>query len=673
MIYPKMALSNIKKNGKLYIPYIITSVLTVMMFFMVNSLVNSDSVAKMEDGENIISLLNIALAVSYIFSAIFLFYTNSFLMKRRKKEIGLYNILGMEKRHISIVMFCENVFVAIISLATGIILGIVFGKLMFLVLMKLIKSDSIPAFAVPINSIIQTVLFFLGVFIATFLYNIIKVYRTKTIELLHGGEIGEKEPKTKLIMAILGLALVGGGYYFALTIESVMKAINFFFVAVLFVVIGTYLLFTAGSIAFIKLLKKNKKFYYKTGHFTSVSGMLYRMKQNTVGLANICVLSTVVLIAVATTVSLYAGMQDSLDSSYPKEQNILASFNDDSAVNVIEERIDQYVKNHNANVKNKFSYMDIFFNGSLNENNEFLTNGGKGILSSNSENEQVCNLMTVSDFNSITGSNYSIENSDSIIFATNENINDDGTFSIKTDEGKLTYKIDKKIPADGVIQDGLSGVIKCYVVIVKDMNEVNNIRKFVYNTEEDKYYNKLTYNIYFDTDLSEEDSKALSNDITKDDGMYNGETLYYISCNNRYDMASALSQMYGGLLFLGCFVGILFLMATVLIIYYKQISEGYEDRSRFEIMMKVGMSHEEVKKTIKSQILMVFFIPILVAIIHVAVSFRIVKMLMSVLSLGNNSTLFIMSTVVTVVVFFVIYAIVYAITARAYYNIVNGK
>lgn len=673
MIYPKMALSNIKKNGKLYIPYIIISVLTVMMFFMVNSLVNSDSVAKMEDGENIISLLNIALAVSYIFSAIFLFYTNSFLMKRRKKEIGLYNILGMEKRHISIVMFCENVFVAIISLATGIILGIVFGKLMFLVLMKLIKSDSIPAFAVPINSIIQTVLFFLGVFIATFLYNIIKVYRTKTIELLHGGEIGEKEPKTKLIMAILGLALVGGGYYFALTIESVMKAINFFFVAVLFVVIGTYLLFTAGSIAFIKLLKKNKKFYYKTGHFTSVSGMLYRMKQNAVGLANICVLSTVVLIAVATTVSLYAGMQDSLDSSYPKEQNILASFNDDSAVNVIEERIDQYVKNHNANVKNKFSYMDIFFNGSLNENNEFLTNGGKGILSSNSENEQVCNLMTVSDFNSITGSNYSIENSDSIIFATNENINDDGTFSIKTDEGKLTYKIDKKIPADGVIQDGLSGVIKCYVVIVKDMNEVNNIRKFVYNTEEDKYYNKLTYNIYFDTDLSEEDSKALSNDITKDDGMYNGETLYYISCNNRYDMASALSQMYGGLLFLGCFVGILFLMATVLIIYYKQISEGYEDRSRFEIMMKVGMSHEEVKKTIKSQILMVFFIPILVAIIHVAVSFRIVKMLMSVLSLGNNSTLFIMSTVVTVVIFFVIYAIVYAITAKAYYNIVNGK
>lgn len=673
MIYPKMALSNIKKNGKLYIPYIITSVLTVMMFFMVNSLVNSDSVAKMEDGENIISLLNIALAVSYIFSAIFLFYTNSFLMKRRKKEIGLYNILGMEKRHISIVMFCENVFVAIISLATGIILGIVFGKLMFLVLMKLIKSDSIPAFAVPINSIIQTVLFFLGVFIATFLYNIIKVYRTKTIELLHGGEIGEKEPKTKLIMAILGLALVGGGYYFALTIESVMKAINFFFVAVLFVVIGTYLLFTAGSIAFIKLLKKNKKFYYKTGHFTSVSGMLYRMKQNAVGLANICVLSTVVLIAVATTVSLYAGMQDSLDSSYPKEQNILASFNDDSAVNVIEERIDQYVKNHNANVKNKFSYMDIFFNGSLNENNEFLTNGGKGILSSNSENEQVCNLMTVSDFNSITGSNYSIENSDSIIFATNENINDDGTFSIKTDEGKLTYKIDKKIPADGVIQDGLSGVIKCYVVIVKDMNEVNNIRKFVYNTEEDKYYNKLTYNIYFDTDLSEEDSKALSNDITKDDGMYNGETLYYISCNNRYDMASALSQMYGGLLFLGCFVGILFLMATVLIIYYKQISEGYEDRSRFEIMMKVGMSHEEVKKTIKSQILMVFFIPILVAIIHVAVSFRIVKMLMSVLSLGNDVTLFIMYTVVTVVIFFVIYAIVYAITAKAYYNIVNGK
>ncbi len=672
MIYPKMALSNIKKNGKLYIPYIITSVLTVMMFFMIDSLVNSDNISKMRGGVNIISLLNIALVVAYIFSAVFLFYTNSFLMKQRKKEIGLYNILGMEKRYISVVMFCENVFVTVISLVAGIILGIVFGKLMFLVLMKLIKSGSIPAFAVPINSIIQTVLFFLCVFIATFLYNVIKVYRTKTIELLHGGEIGEKEPKTKLIMAILGLALVGGGYYFAFTIQSVMKAISFFFVAVLFVVIGTYLLFTAGSIAFIKLLKKNKKFYYKTGHFTSVSGMLYRMKQNAVGLANICVLSTVVLIAVTTTVSLYAGMQDSLNSSYPTEQNIMATFNDDNAVNVIEERINQYVKNHNANVKNKFNYMSISFNGELNENDEFLTNG-KGMLLSNSGNEQVCNLMTISDFNSITGSKYSIENSDSIIFATNENITDNGTFSIKTDENKLTYKIDKRIPADGVIKDGLSGVIKYYVVIVKDINVVNDIRKFIYNTEEDNYYNRLTYNIYFDTDLSEEDSKALSNDITKDDGMYNGETLYYISCNNRYDMASELSQMYGGLLFLGCFVGILFLMATVLIIYYKQISEGYEDRSRFEIMMKVGMSHEEVKRTIRSQILMVFFIPILVAIIHVAVSFRIVKMLMSVLSLGNNSTLFIISTVVTVVIFFVIYTIVYAITARAYYNIVNGK
>ena len=299
------------------------------------------------------------IVVSFIFSAVFLFYTNSFLMKRRTKEIGLYNILGMEKKHISLMMLFENVIITIISLTAGIVFGIIFSRLMFLVLMKLIKADSVPAFVISTNAVVVTIIYFISIFAVIFIYNFVKVQMSKPIELLHSDEIGEKEPKTKLIMTILGLLCLGGGYYFALTVSSILKAVQYFFVAALFVVIGTYLLFTAGSIALLKLLRKNKRFYYKTGHFTAVSGMLYRMKQNAIGLANICVLSTIVLIAVASTVSLYAGMQDSLNTAYPSEQNIVIYGTDASVLDETKNRIYDCIDAHNAAIKKDYSYKAI--------------------------------------------------------------------------------------------------------------------------------------------------------------------------------------------------------------------------------------------------------------------------------------------------------------------------
>ena len=373
MLFPKMAVSNIRKNKKLYVPYIITAIFTVMMFFMNISIVKNKNVAAMRGGQNVVLLLQVALVVSFIFSAIFLFYTNSFLMKRRTKEIGLYNILGMEKKHISLMMLFENVIITIISLTAGIVFGIIFSRLMFLVLMKLIKADSVPAFVISTNAVVVTIIYFISIFAVIFIYNFVKVQKSKPIELLHSDEIGEKEPKTKLIMTILGLLCLGGGYYFALTVSSILKAVQYFFVAALFVVIGTYLLFTAGSIALLKLLRKNKRFYYKTGHFTAVSGMLYRMKQNAVGLANICVLSTIVLIAVASTVSLYAGMQDSLNTAYPSEQNIVIYGTDADVLEETKNRIYDCIDAHNAAIKKDYSYKTISVQGLLNTDNTFYT------------------------------------------------------------------------------------------------------------------------------------------------------------------------------------------------------------------------------------------------------------------------------------------------------------
>lgn len=489
---------------------------------------------------------------------------------------------------------------------------------------------------------------------------------SKPIELLHSDEIGEKEPKTKLIMTILGLLCLGGGYYFALTVSSILKAVQYFFVAALFVVIGTYLLFTAGSIALLKLLRKNKRFYYKTGHFTAVSGMLYRMKQNAIGLANICVLSTIVLIAVASTVSLYAGMQDSLNTAYPSEQNIVIYGTDADVLDETKNRIYDCIDAHNAAIKKDYYYKTISVQGLLNTANTFYTD--KDNMSRYDENMLgVCQVMTVEDFNRFYGDNYVIDDKASAILVTKEKLDSKDSITINNSDNVSEYKlIDVLTDDEKYFSGAVTSVVKAYMLIVKDMDEMNHIRNLVYGNS-DKRSASISYNIYVNTNLSEQDSRQLSKAIEDE-----SSPEAYVMCDNRYDIAEELTQLYGGLLFLGCYIGILFLMATVLIIYYKQISEGYEDRRRFEIMMKVGMSREEVKRTIKSQILMVFFIPIAVAAIHVMVSFRIIKMIMVILSLGSNMVLFVWCTIFTVIVFCIIYALVYALTAKEYYNIVQG-
>lgn len=663
LFYPKMAVSNISKNRKMYFPYILTSILTIMMFYMMSSLYHNKSVAEMSGGEMVKMLLGMGMWVAGIFAVIFLFYTNSFLIKRRKKEIGLYNILGMEKRHIGKMMFFETFTTALVSIVLGIVLGIIFSKLMFLLLIKLIAADTIPAFAVPVQSVLFTIVLFGGIFFATLLYNLAKIHLTKPIEMLHGGEIGEKEPKTKILLTLIGIACMGGGYWFALTAESPLAAMNLFFLAVVLVIIGTYALFTAGSISLIKLLKRNKKFYYKAKHFTSISGMLYRMKQNAVGLANICILSTMVLISISTSVSLYTGMDDTANSQYPREIVISSKLNHLSDMEQVEAQVRQLVQQSGAQVKDYSSTVSVTAFAEKGTPSELKLIPGKNNNAYLDTSISQVAAMTVQDYNILTGGNALLAENEILVYHKGGAVGE--TLVLTGTDVQRKYRVKeqlKKIAGTTGVEQ-MSNMIDVYLLVLPDVRELEAFKGMAETVDESAYF---SHAILFDTNLSKQENIQLSNDITK---LEIPDILIYSNC--RDEAIDAYHQLYGGILFIGIFVSVLFLMATVLVIYYKQISEGYEDRERFIIMQKVGMSHSEVKRSIRSQVMMIFFLPLAVAALHVVVSFRIIQKIVTLMVMGNT-TLFTLCTMITLLIFCVIYGLVFAVTAKSYYRIVSS-
>lgn len=658
-----MAVSNISKNRKMYFPYILTSILTIMMFYMMSALFHNKSVAEMNGGEMVKMLLGMGMWVAGIFAVIFLFYTNSFLIKRRKKEIGLYNILGMEKRHIGKMMFFETLTTALASIVLGVVLGIVFSKLMFLLLIKLIGAETIPAFAVPVESVLFTIILFGSIFFATLIYNLAKIHLTKPIELLHGGEIGEKEPKTKILLTVIGLACMGGGYWFALTAESPLAAMNLFFLAVVLVIVGTYALFTAGSISLIKLLKRNKKFYYKAKHFTSISGMLYRMKQNAVGLANICILSTMVLISISTSVSLYTGMEDTANSQYPKEIVVSSHLDRLSDSKLVETQVRQLVQEAGTQAEDYSATVSVTAYAKSSSPSELILMG-KGTNNAYLDKEiAAVAAVTLQDYNQLTGGNEQLAENEVLVYHKGGTLGE--TLALTGTGVQREYHIKRQMKeADKITGvEQMANMVDVYLVVLPDVKELEEFKEIAATVDESAYF---SHSILFDTGLSKQESIQLSGQITK---LEIPDILVYSNC--RYEAIDAYHQLYGGILFIGIFVSVLFLMATVLVIYYKQISEGYEDRERFIIMQKVGMSHSEVKRSIRSQVMMIFFLPLAVAALHVLVSFRIIQIIVTMLVMGNT-TLFTLCTIITLLIFCVIYGLVFVVTAKSYYRIVSS-
>lgn len=664
--YFRLALTNIKKHARSYVPYIITCVITIAMFYIIKSLAfNLDKNLSSVSAATSMSLGSIVVA---IFAIIFLFYTNSFLLKKRKKEFGLYNILGMEKKHMSALIATESLIVSVISLVLGLIIGIALDKLIFMIVIKLLDGQSPLGFTIIPEAILHTVVLFCIIFAAILLNSVRIVYTTKTIDLLHGSNTGEKEPKTKWLLAILGVLCLGGGYTISIISKNPVSAIGLLFVAIVLVVIGTYFIFVAGIIALLKLLRKSKGFYYKTSHFISISGMIYRMKQNAVGLANICVLSTMVLVMVSTTSSLVIGMQDTINTISPYDYSI--SVADGKTNQQIKDDIKNTAADNNLKITKFVDYQYLEFNADLNYNNITASD-----YSVESENLVGLIIVTQQDYNMLTNSNVELSDEQVMMFYPNSFPYSDLTIFDQRYKVKESRKISDFIPGKDLI--GYS-IYDSYGIVVKDNSQLQQISKYYnsfYKNSETNEYNEpnccfYECNFNVDADLK----KQLEfNKIIRNSELYQGS--YYhdsISSTFKSEILQAFRDTYSSLFFLGIFLSILFIMATILIIYYKQISESYDDKERYEIMQNVGMSHTEVKKTIRSQVLTVFFLPLIVAGVHVAFAFPIMSRVLSLWGL-MNVTLYIICTVICFLVFALMYGIIFAVTSRLYYKTVNKK
>lgn len=668
-LYFKLAKTNLSNNKPFYIPYIISSIITVAMLYMMSFLSDNKGLNKIMGADSLAIIFRLGVGIIVIFSYIFLFYTNSFIIKRRKKEIGVYNILGMEKRHLSKVLFVETTYSAVVSLVCGIIIGIAFSKFMLMVLYGIIGIHETVEFFVNIHGIILCIVSFGILFLLTFLYNFMQIKLANPIELLRGTSVGEREPKTKILMTIIGVVCLATAYYIAITTENPLNVLTLFFVAVLLVVIGTFAIFTAGSIALLKLLRNNKKFYYNKRHFMAVSGMLYRMKQNAAGLASICILSTMVLVVISTTVSMYVGIQDELTARYPNDICVTVDYNSviDKSSEIEKAIFDEI---DSAEVKNKkaFSYLSVFV-GQKGDNfttdkehlsfqNSYLfyiLSKDDFIKRDNSFKDKIGNI---SKGEAVVVLNKKYDKKDIKIFGKSYKVNksfehtyDDNLYVLSTLNG-LGY----------IILDNNESVQELYDVqekmLGKGANYYTNEIRFDFKSGNKKQkiaaYKKVDNAVkrYFKDNKN--DKKEISS--------------YWVE--SRQENEKNFYLLYGGLFFLGIFLGTMFLMVTVMIIFYKQITEGYDDRERYQILEKVGMSNREVKDTIKSQIRIVFVLPIFAAAIHVTAAFPMVYRLLQMLNL-NNEKLFAGCLAVTIIVFAVIYYLVFKVTSRAYYRIVK--
>ena len=660
--YVRLAAQNIRKNAGTYIPYICTCVLTIMMFYVIKSLSVNPGLRGAFGGAFLGWLLSLGVYIIGLFSLIFLFYTNSFLMKRRKKEFGLFNILGLEKKHLIRLLFLETLYVGLFSVILGILLGIVLDKAMFLLITKLLGVPVTLGFFVSGKVIGITAGVFCGIFVLIFLKSVPMLQFSNPIELLRGGNMGEREPKVKWFLALLGAGLLAAGYYMSLTVENPVAAVPIIFVAVVLVIIATYLLFTAGSIALLKLLKKNRKFYYKARHFISISGMIYRMKQNAVGLANICILSTMVLVMISTTGSMMAGIGDTIRGRYPRDFGIYLYGADREQLESLQREVSLLAEEEQLAVKNDLSsyYLCV---STLQRGNVYLSD--KTVLKE-AGTIQTLNGMTqvyivaLSDYNRQTGKAEALQADEVLVYYNRQEI-DNKTLVFMDTEYKIIQVL-QEFPENG---ESMANMVSSHNIVVAD-EVFETLRRQMGADADNLYSSRLCY-YGFDTAADEEVQKTFRNKLA---GRIAGEQGLDYTIEIRSENRTGIMELYGGLFFLGAFLGTLFVMAMVLIIYYKQISEGHEDRERFAIMQNVGMSRGEVKAAIHSQVLTVFFLPLIAAGIHVAAAFPVLKAMLALLSMVNVR-LYVLFTLGCFLVFAVLYTLIYGVTAKAYYRIVS--
>lgn len=662
LFYPRLAWTGIKNNRRLYLPYILTCIGMVAMFYIMLSLSTGEFLDKMRGGTTLGSVLGLGAGVIGFFAVLFLFYTNSFLIRRRKKEFGLYNILGMGKRNIARVLFSETLILAAVSLVFGLILGAALSKLAELGLAYFVESDAGYDFTVYPTAMGYTVLLFVCIFLLLFFKSVGQVGLSNPVELLHSESVGEKPPKANWVFGVLGIVILAAAYYISVTIEQPVAALGWFFIAVLMVIAATYLLFIAGSVLLCRILQKNKRYYYKPNHFVSVSSMAYRMKRNGAGLASVCILITMVLVMIASTSCLYFGKNDVLRSQYPHDFNVTVDF--DTLDEVTQENIDKTKAGIDA-FMDKNGGISFGICGKSDRVTGELRDGvfymGDDVY--DPEHSTFLYIIDLADYNRNTGSSYRLNDGEALVFASSRTYDHD-TIRI---EGGREYKVVKSEGTIDFIRDtDMLGFSAVYIVVPDFYSSAEDLLQATEKQGVSQPW--LQWRYQFDSSVD------YLTQLEIEEGIWDVIAQAHSGGYGLSSLAGARDDFYGsfgGLFFLGIMLSIVFIIAAVLIIYYKQVSEGYEDQSRFEIMQKVGMTKKDIRKSINSQMLTVFFLPLLFAIVHLGFAFPMINKLLLLFGLDNLGLL-LLTAAISALVFALFYIIVYRVTSNAYYSIVSG-
>lgn len=683
--YLKMAWGNIRKNRNIYLPYLLAASVMTALFYIQGSLCDMVDISGMKGKRMMSSLLGISTPITGIFSLFILFYVNSFVMKQRKKEFGLYNVLGMEKRHLVRLMSVEILLVAVFSLVFGISGGALFSQLFFLIFYKMIRMEADLTMVIPRGAVIETLTLFGILFCLVLLYDIVAVIRTRPVELLKSESQGEREPKVHGLAALIGVAALTGGYVIAQKVESPMEAMLWFFAAALLVIIGTYGLFMAGSIALLKWMKKRECFYYRPSSFISVSGMLYRMKQNAAGLAGICILSTMVMVTIGASLCIFSGVGEGVREEYPREYFLQMHYSEDlkpetyqDTTSDVKKLVEAQMEENGSRVENMMSYTRcnmVYRKGK----DGYEAEMGDLADTNDYENLVYVQYLLREDYEANTGKKTEIPDDVAAFYESEEGLIPGetllfGDYSIK---GKRLEE-----PVETAVASRYSGIKKRVQVLLPGIEEMEKLTESLgknfetyYGLEEGEgpgamYF--LGWNWYFDISGKQEPAEEFLEKLRSSWETEKASEWAYISTfQNRTEEEEYLFQEYGTILFIGFFLGLIFLLATVLIIYYKQVTEGYDDRKRFVIMQDIGLSQAEVKKTIRTQVLLVFFLPLGAAGLHMAMAFKVLVKMMALFS-AYNIKLFSLCIGLTVAVFALVYFLVYTVTARIYYKIVSN-
>ena len=656
----KLAISNLIKNRKLYYPFALSVILAVTISYLFYSLAFNPKIVDLRGASAIQFTLQLGLVVVTLASAIIVLYANSFVMKNRSKELGVYGMLGLEKRHLIGMTFKELLIFGLVTVTAGIGIGALFDNLIFALLLKLAKMKVELVATFQWSVVLSILLVFGFIFLVIVFLNAVRIIRMDALQLSREKAKGEKKGRFLVLQTLVGLIALGSGYYLALSVTDVMKAIATFFIAVILVIVATYLLFNAGITVFLQLLKKNKRYYYQPNNLISVSNLIFRMKKNAVGLATIAILSTMVLVTMSAATSIYNGSENMKKLMYPHDFDVKGQHVE---VEDLDQLLSQYASEKNLTISNK-DVLSFSSFGLSSQDGTKLTIFEKG--KNNVMPKTVFLVFDQKDYEKMTGQKLNLTGNEVGLWAKNDQLKGQKTFSLNNQE----YRIKEEIQQDFIINH----VSNQYVLLISDYNYlvVSNLQSFLEKYQDSAIYTQLYGGM--DVTASQEEQLKLADDfdayvnnfshnLKSEDGMVYGG-------NTASDSITQMNALFGGVLFIGIFLSIIFMLGTVLVIYYKQISEGYEDRERFVILQKVGLDQKQIKQTINKQVLTVFFLPVIFAFLHLAFAYHMLSLILKVI--GVVDTAMMLSVTLSICgIFALIYVLIFIITSRSYRRIIQ--